>query len=140
MRFWDASAVIPLCVLEAHSSEIRRLYTEDPEITVWWGTALECRSALARIRREGKIELDGEFQALAPLEMLMAVWSEMIPSEEIRNQAFRAVAIHPLKSADALQLAAALVWAGGNPRAYDFVCLDNQLRTAAKKEGFVILP
>ncbi len=47
---------------------------------------------------------------------------------------------HPLKSADALQLAAALVWAGNTTRDHHFVCLDKRLRKAAGKEGFRILP
>jgi len=47
---------------------------------------------------------------------------------------------HPLSAADALQLAAALTWAGKQPREHAFVCLDRRLHDAARKEGFLILP
>jgi hypothetical protein len=47
---------------------------------------------------------------------------------------------HELSGADSLQLAAALIWAGDSPAGRTFVCLDNKLRAAAQREGFLILP
>ncbi len=47
---------------------------------------------------------------------------------------------HPLSAADALQLAAGLLWADGRPAHHDFVCLDQRLREAAQREGFRVLP
>ncbi len=48
--------------------------------------------------------------------------------------------IHPLRAADAMQLAAALVWTEDATSGAEFVCLDQNLREAALKEGFTILP
>jgi len=45
-----------------------------------------------------------------------------------------------MRAADALQLASALIWAQETPRCLDFVCLDQNLREAALKEGFSVLP
>ena len=45
-----------------------------------------------------------------------------------------------LLAADAMQLAAALVWADGNPDQRGFVCLDQRLREAARSEGFSLFP
>jgi hypothetical protein len=45
-----------------------------------------------------------------------------------------------LRAADALQLAAALVWCQGDPLQHGFVCLDQRLREAARREGFTALP
>lgn len=59
---------------------------------------------------------------------------------EVRNQAIRLLGLHPLRAADALQLAAALVWADRRPRGHPFVCLDAGLREAAHAEGFSVLP
>ena len=50
------------------------------------------------------------------------------------------LSIHPLRTADALQLAAALIWAQESPQGLEFVCLDQNLREAAPREGFSILP
>jgi hypothetical protein len=45
-----------------------------------------------------------------------------------------------MSAADALQLAAALVWASEEPTNRVFVALDRQLRRAAGREGFDVLP
>ncbi len=45
-----------------------------------------------------------------------------------------------MRAADALQLASALIWAQETPRGLDFVCLDQNLREAALKEGFSVQP
>jgi hypothetical protein len=47
---------------------------------------------------------------------------------------------HPLRAADTLQLAAALIWAEETPQGLEIVCLDQNLREAALKEGFTLLP
>ena len=65
---------------------------------------------------------------------------EIQPVEEIRLRAIRLLALHPLHSADALQLAAALVWCREQTHGAGFVCLDERLREAAAREGFAILP
>ena len=62
------------------------------------------------------------------------------PSDELRRRAARLLAVHPLRAADALQLAAALLWCEEQPHAEGFVSLDVKLRDAALKEGFTVLP
>ncbi|MBI3456110.1 MAG: hypothetical protein HY002_10030 [Candidatus Rokubacteria bacterium] len=39
-----------------------------------------------------------------------------------------------------LQLAAALLWVRGHAAQDGFVCLDQRLREAARREGFAVLP
>jgi predicted nucleic acid-binding protein len=140
MMFWDASALIPLCVQEAQSPVVRELLEHDGVPVVWWGTALECRSAFARLRREGVFDEPMETAAWKPLSLLRESWMEILPSNELREKALRLVAVHDLRAADALQLAAALAWAGDRPTGCAFVCLDRRLRSAAGREGFEVLP
>ena len=140
MKFWDASAIIPLCLEEPWSPHLRRVTEQDETIIVWWATPVECYSALARLRREGTLQADGEDQARYILGRLGTAWTEIQPVQEVRRQAERALRLHPLRAADALQLAAALVWAQGQPFGLDFVCLDGRLRDAAYREGFVVVP
>jgi hypothetical protein len=45
-----------------------------------------------------------------------------------------------LKTADALQLSAALLWCENEPDGRAFVCSNGVLRTAANDEGFQVLP
>jgi predicted nucleic acid-binding protein len=44
--------------------------------------------------------------------------------------------VHPLRAADALQLAAAFVAAEQRPSSLEVVTLDDRLAAAARKEGF----
>lgn len=140
MRFWDSSAIIPLCLKERASETIRLLIEADEDIVVWWATRVECLSALSRRRREGVLHIDAERKSRAVLSALSAEWSEVQPTELVRHRAERLLAIHPLRSADALQLGSALIWAQENPQGLDIVCLDQNLREAGYKEGFTILP
>jgi uncharacterized protein len=47
---------------------------------------------------------------------------------------------HGLIAADALQLAAALVFCDERTESFPFVCLDDRLAAAARKERFPVLP
>jgi hypothetical protein len=140
MRFWDSSAIIPLCVKERTSKAVERLLKGDENVVVWWTTRVECLSALSRRRREGVLSSGEEMQARAVLSALAAAWSEVQPTEIVRLRAERLLSVHSLRTGDALQLAAALIWAEETPRNLEFVCLDQNLREAALKEGFSIQP
>lgn len=140
MKFWDASAVIPLCIDEPHSKAVQEIALADGSLAAWWGTVVECRSAFARLRREGVLSTADEDDLWSLLEVLSSGWTEIEPSDEIRAIAGRLLLNHPLRAADSLQLAAALVWAGKSPKGHRFVCLDQRLREAARKEGFKVLP
>jgi predicted nucleic acid-binding protein len=140
VKFWDSSAIIPLCLKEQMSETVKRLVKSDEDIVVWWVTRVECLSALSRRRREGVLGNNSELKAKAILSVLSEEWSEVQPSEPVRQRAERLLAIHPLRSADAFQLAAALIWAQESPQGLEIVCLDQNLREAGHKEGFTLLP
>lgn len=140
MRFWDASALIPLCLQEPQSGQLKKLAREDEAIVAWWGSPIECLSALARLKREGALTASDDEQARTVLRSLSGSWIEVEPTIPVREQAGRVLRLHPLRAADALQLAAALVWCQGEPVQYSFVCLDQRLREAARREGFHIFP
>jgi predicted nucleic acid-binding protein len=140
MKFWDSSAIVPLFLKEASSDSVGRVVRSDEDIMVWWGTRLECLSALARRRREKILSADDEYKAKMVLLTLDAVWSEILPSERVRKRAERLLGIHALRAADALQLASALIWAEEDPQGLEIVCLDQNLREAASREGFTVLP
>ncbi len=116
------------------------LLAADPDQTVWWETRTECVSALARRTRQGVIAPVGEAQARVALQQLIANWDEVQPTYWVRAVAELLLDLHPLKAADAMQLAAAVAWSSGQPQGYEFVCLDRQLRAAASLVGFAVLP
>lgn len=139
MRFWDTSAVVPLLLDQEATPEVARLFSEDPEMVAWWGTPVECASAAARLRREEFLTVDEEERVLQLLGRLRGSWIEVLPSEELRDRASRLLRVHPLKAADALQLAAARLWAAGSSGA-ELVTFDECLALAARLEGFRVLP
>jgi hypothetical protein len=119
---------------------MKSLLDTDEEMVVWWATRVECLSALMRRHREAALASEAEQKAKSVLHVLSAGWSEVQPTEVLRRRAERLIAVHPLRSADALQLAGALVWAQDSPQGLEVVCLDRNLREAASREGFIVLP
>ncbi len=140
MRFWDTSAIVPLLVAEPESGTMKALAGEEGDLVTWWGTRAECVSALGRGRREGALSGADVTNARALLNHLSNNWAEMQPTQRLRALAERFMDAHPLKAADAMQLAAAFRWAAERPRGYEFVSLDGPLRRAAAAEGFTVLP
>ena len=106
---------------------------------VWWGPAVECVSALARLERDGALNARAMTVALQRLRQLSDGWHEVDPSDEIREAVARFLGVHPLRAGDALQLAAAFAAAERRPASHEIVTLDERLAYAAGKEGFVVL-
>jgi predicted nucleic acid-binding protein len=139
MKFWDASAIVPVLVSEPGTKSILKLAAADPTMLVWWGTQIECVSAIARLERDGALEAAGVAQALGRLRRLAEGWHEIDAADGVREAAIRFLRVHPLRAADALQLAAAFVAAERRPPQLELVTLDERLATAARKEGFPVL-
>ena len=76
--------------------------------------------------------------AVARLANLRGMWIEVQPTESVRDLAEALVQRHPLRAADAMQLAAALIWSNRQTRNRAFVCFDGRLAEAAVKEGFTV--
>jgi uncharacterized protein len=138
--FWDTSALVPLCAPEAQTPALQQLRRQDPGIIVWWAAPVESASALQRLIRMGQLDIATGAAVQACLVSLWPFVAQVAPTEAVRTQAERLLARHPLRAADALQLAAALVWAVDRPVGHAVACLDDRLRAAAAREGFVVLP
>lgn len=139
MRFWDASAIVPLIVAQGRTEAVRKALDDDRVLIVWWATRIECASSLARLEREDPARRSGLMESSRRLSALATGWREVEPSDVVRETALRLLRTHPLRSADALHLAAAIVAADGHPGTLAFVTLDDRLALAAEKEGFPVL-
>ena len=139
MTFWDASGLVPLLLRQKASAALRLFYRKHPDVVVWWGTAVESESAIARLERNGELTRDESEGARRRLLELEAGWTEVEPSEAVKSAARRLLRVHDLRAADALQLAAALVFADGAPSSVPVVCLDARLSAAARREGFRVV-
>lgn len=134
--FWDTSALLPLCCRQPQSARCRLATRRYDGMVVWWGTLVEAASAFCRLRRQGHFSAADLSRAEAVLDALRRHWHEVQPLEEVRLEAERLLHVHALRGADALQLAAALVWCGKRPKGRPFVSADVNLLTAATGEGF----
>jgi hypothetical protein len=131
--------LVPLLVAEPQSAALRALLEEDPAQVIWWGTPLECVSAIARLERESHLSPVGVRDALKRLDAAEARWIEAPPTPVVREQARRLLRVHRLRTADALQVAAAIVASDFQPGRLEFVTLDSRQAEAADREGFPIL-
>jgi uncharacterized protein len=139
VKFWDASAIVPLLVAESTTRSLQALASRDSDLLVWWGSQVECASALSRLEREALLDAKGSSYAFDRLKQLANGWHEIEPSEIIRESALRFLRVHPLRAADALQLAAAFLAAERRPSSLEFVTLDERLADAARREGFELI-
>lgn len=93
-----------------------------------------------RLVRTGSITSTEERACRQVLHTLAQSWSEIQPSDALRSMAERLLAVHSLRSADALQLAAAIQWCQGLTTDQGLVTFDQRMREAAYREGFTVLP
>lgn len=139
MKYWDSSAVVPLLLEDATTDRMQAIYAKDPVMIAWWGTPVECMSALARLEREERLDTVSISKAARRLRQMQRLWQEVQPLETLRDIAVRLLRVHPLRAADSLQLAAAIVASEHRPATLDFVCLDTRLALAAQREGFNVI-
>lgn len=138
MKFWDSSAILPLVVKEKTTSTALTAYRNDSEVVVWWATEIECFSALARLSRESMLEENDLTIAIERLTALAQSWYVVQPTDRLRQVACRMLRVHPLRAADAQQLAAAMLASEMQPSTMPMYCLDHRLAIAARKEGFSV--
>jgi predicted nucleic acid-binding protein len=131
--------VVPLLISETATASVMAVAGADPAMLVWWGTEVECVSALARLERDAALDSAGMAEALNRLRHLADGWHEVDASEAVREAAIRFLRVHALRAGDALQLSAAFVAAERRPPQLQLVTLDERLATAARKEGFEVL-
>jgi predicted nucleic acid-binding protein len=139
MKFWDASAIVPLLVAERYTQPLQALAAKDSVMLVWWGSEVECVSALARLARDGALSPQAMNHALGRLRQLAAGWHEVEATDAVREAAVRFLRVHPLRASDALQLAAAYLAAEHRPTMLEMITLDERLANAAQKEGFAMV-
>jgi predicted nucleic acid-binding protein len=135
VAFWDASALVPLCIQEPRSANALSLHRQY-EIVVWWATSVEIASALARLLRMKLLSSRQWAQARDTASVFAQAWTVVTPSNAVRASAQKIVEQYDLRAGDALQLAAALEWCADVPRGRKFLTADTRLFQAALLCGF----
>ena len=136
--FWDASALVPLCVEEIASRQAQSHLKKHAPV-VWWASQVEVHSAISRLHRMGKLDDLEKHGALARLTLLSGAWKEILPDDQLRELAGHVLDKYSLRAADSMQLAAALTWCQQRPSNRPFICADQRLSEAAESAGFAVL-
>lgn len=139
MRYWDASALVPLIAAESDSERVRGWLADDDHVVTWAWTRTEVTSAIERRTREGSLSRRQRREVLDRLGSLASDWDEVTDVLAVRSRAEALLARHPLRVADAGHLGAALLVQEQLAGALTFVCRDQRLLSAADVEGLRIL-
>jgi len=108
-------------------------------MVVWWAAPVEIRGAFTRLIRMGQLTSNQNVGAQVRLQGLRSKWLEISPYPALRDRAESLLDRFPLKAADSLQLAAAILWSSGKPRGRVFLSGDMQLLQAAEALGFLAI-
>jgi predicted nucleic acid-binding protein len=136
--FWDSSALVPLCIQESTSRQVRSHLRKFAPV-VWWASAVEVHSAVARLHRSGAVNDMEKQGAVSRLALLRRGWREILPDDALRELASRLLDVYALRASDSLQLAAALTWCQQRPAQRRFISGDQRLCDAAEVAGFVVI-
>lgn len=136
MNFWDTSALLPLVIHESTSELVLEIFGRSQPLCIWTLTVVEATAAICRLHRAGSLTAEKRDAAIAHLEKIIKSCVTVKNLELVKARAKRLLKIHPLKSADALQLAAALVSCQDQPQSHHFITFDKRLKESAGLEGF----
>lgn len=134
MRFFDASALVKRYLREDGTDQVRSLLRSD-DVAVCRLSEIEVVSAFARLAREGAISLSERDAATAALMSDLRAWTVVEITQDVTRVARRLLLQHPLRSGDAIQLAAALTLNDALPEGLaGWVAYDARLNAAAQAE------
>lgn len=102
-------------------------------------TPIEIASVLWRRRHAGRLRVDEHHDADVLFAELSARWNEVAYTSLTVEASLDVITRYPLRTLDAMQLAAAIVLSDA-PSQIAFVTLDRNLAAAARAEGFTVSP
>ncbi len=139
MRYWDASALVPLIVSEPNTALAHSWLEEDSVILTWAWSRVEIVSAVERRTRDGDLSRQQRRDILRRLDTFSTTWNEVSEMPAVRSLANLVLARNSLRAADAAQLGAALHVQQQLDASLPFVSLDRRLAEAAELEGLPII-
>ena len=137
--FWDTSAIVPLCCVQTFSVEARKVNRRFSDPVIWWGTPVEMKSAFDKLKNTAALTSKQLADALRLWKRFRLKTRSMIPYERTLALAEEIPDRFQLRTLDAFQLAAALIWCNERPQNRAFVCADSKLARAAEDAGFKLI-
>ncbi len=139
MIYLDTSWLVKLYVDEGDAQAVRGLVDEEPFVFASDLAYVEMHAAVARRTREAAMDRSTANEALAGFRREWPELARVAVSRDILARAADLVALHPLRSLDAVHLASALLVATGAPEPLRFGSADERLLAAARAEGLTAL-
>jgi len=130
---------VPLIVIEARSAACRRVLRDDNEIVAWMFTEAEILSAIHRTQPTKQHDDDPIAKAERRVERFLRSWELVVDATGVQREVRDVIRTHSLRAGDAMQLAAARLWARGYPKGRGFISADRLLARAAASDGFDVL-
>jgi uncharacterized protein len=127
-----------LLVDEPGAEDARRAYAEADGIRTVAIARVEATAALARMRKGRRLT---PTQLKRAFEDLDQIWRGIFThgvTDALLAKAAESARAHALRAYDAVHLAGALSFADGEE--LDLACWDKELREAAQKHGFALIP
>jgi predicted nucleic acid-binding protein len=123
---------------EPGTEEARSAYSEADGVRTTAITHVEVTAALSRMRKGGRLAPTQLRRAIEDLESLWRGIDSHSVNDALLAKAAESARTHALRAYDAVHLAGALSFAAGEE--LEFACWDKELRSAAKKHGFTLVP
>lgn len=137
MRYYDTSALVKQYLQEPGSKLVLELLKSGEKVYTASLTYAETHAAFSRRTREGRLTRETTKRLALRFDKDWESYDIVVLSENVFRLARQMLYRHPLRSADAIHLASALLLARTSPRSsWSFVCADGRLCDAAKSEGF----
>jgi uncharacterized protein len=130
--------LVKLLVDEPGTEEAQSAYGDADGVRTTAIAHVEATAALARMRRGGRLTSAQLRRGLDDLESLLRGIFVHTVSDVLLAQAAESARAHSLRAYDAVHLAGALSFAGGEE--LEVACWDKELREAADKHGFALIP
>ena len=141
MIYLDSSALLKIWVYESQSEDVRRAFENADQAATSAIAQVECRAALARLRRTGLLSEQHTALALAQQDADLQALIQHHVTGGILDDAGQLALRHQLKSLDAIHLASALTLRLLSATApLVFMTFDLKLSRAAAAEGLDVWP
>jgi predicted nucleic acid-binding protein len=138
IAYLDTSALVKLYVKEAGSAAVRTACEHAEVLATSRLSYVEAHAAAARGTREGDLSQKAEAQLAEHLKRDWPRYAVVEVTEAVCSVAVDLVERHPLRAADALQLASALFLRESSGQPVLFLCFDERLVAAAQEEGLAV--
>ncbi|PWU13136.1 MAG: hypothetical protein C5B49_15160 [Bdellovibrio sp.] len=139
MLYWESSALVASLIAEKETNRVRLYSINTGDLRSYTAiiTPLEVESAIQRRLKEQSISSKlADKTRLSITEFRQQAYL-IVADQNVLDIALHIQKIYRLRVADALQLASARAGTE-NPSKVHFLCLDEKLNEAAKREGFKV--